>query len=377
MRVLPARVWALIVKEFLAVWRDPKSRFVLVAPPLIQLALFAHAATFEVENAALAILNEDRSAESRELAARFTASDGFRAVETLTHVRQIRPTIDRKDAVAVLHIPPDFAGELKRAAATGRDGADVQLIVDGRRSNTALVLLNYAQTIVADYAGEVAAERGAPGPPATLVSRAWFNPNLDSQWFIVPGLVGTLTLVVVTVVASLSVARERELGTFEQLMVTPLRPHEILIGKTVPALLIGLAEGAFIAAVAVVWFQVPLRGSVVLLVLSLLVFLLSSIGVGLMISAYARTQQQAIVGSFLFLMPAVILSGFATPIENMPGFVQVLTYADPLRYALVILRGLFLRDLPPDLVLQQLWPMALIGAVTASVATYLFRKRLQ
>jgi len=379
MSLVPPRVPALIVKEFLAVWRDPKSRFVLVAPPLIQLVLFAYAATFEVENAALAILNQDRSAESRELAARFTASESFRAVKTLTHVRQIRPTIDHKEAMAVLHIPPNFAAGMKRALDTGGEGVGVgvQLIVDGRRANTALVLLNDAQTIVADYAGAVAAERGAPGPPATLVSRAWFNPNLDSQWFIVPGLVGTLTLVVVTVVASLAVARERELGTFEQLMVTPLRPVEILIGKTVPALLIGLVEGIFIAAVAVVWFQVPLRGSVALLALSLVVFLLSAIGVGLMISAYARTQQQAIVGSFLFLMPAVILSGFATPIENMPGFVQVLTYADPLRYALVILRGLYLRDLPADLVLDQLWPMAVIGTLTAGAATHLFRKRLQ
>ena len=377
MRWVPPRLIALIVKEFLAVWRDPKSRVVVIVPPLVQLILFAYAATFEVEDAALAVLNADRGAESRELVARFTASNGFRLVETLTHVDQIAPTIDRKRAVAVLHVPQDFAADLKRAAETGGEGARVQLIVDGRRSNTALVLLNYAQRIVADYAGELAETQGAPGPPATLVSRAWFNANMDSQWFIVPGLVGTLTLVVTTVVAGLTVARERELGTFEQLMVTPLRPHEILIGKTVPALLIGLFEGAVIVGVAVAWFEVPLRGSLGLLAASLLVFLLSTIGVGLMISSYARTQQQAIVGAFLFLMPAVILSGFATPIANMPAAVQWLTYADPLRYFLVILRGLFLRDLPADLVLQQLWPMAAIGAVTGTVAAILFRRRLR
>jgi ABC-2 type transport system permease protein len=372
MSLVPPRLRALIVKEFLAVWRDPKSRAVLILPPLVQLFLFAYAATFDVENADLAVLNRDRSAESRELVSAFVASDGFRLAQRLTHVREIAPTIDRKRALAVLHIGPDFAARLK-----GGGSAQVQLIVDGRRSNSAQALLGYARQIVADFAAAQPEAQAARGPPAELVTRAWFNPTLDSQWFIVPALVGTLTMVVVVLVSGLSVARERELGTFEQLMVTPLKPIEVLIGKTVPALAIGFAEGAVIVAVALAWFAVPLRGSLALLAVSLAVFLVSAIGVGLMISAYARTQQQAIVGAFLFLMPAVILSGFATPIANMPEFVQVITYADPLRYFLVILRGLFLRDLPADLVLEQLWPMALIGAVTATVATWLFRRRLQ
>jgi ABC-2 type transport system permease protein len=374
--ILPPRLAALIVKEVRAIWRDPRSRFVLIGPPLLQLVLFAYAATFEVEDAALAVLNEDRSAESRELVARFTASSGFAPVRTLTHVGQIAPTIDRKVAVAVLHIPSDFAAEMKRSAAGGPGAAEVQLIVDGRRSNTALAVMTYAESILAAYARNKAEDRGAPPPKSKLMGRAWFNPNMKSQWFIVPGLVGTLTLVVVTVVAALSIAREREVGTFEQLLVTPLRPLEILAGKVVPALGIGLAEGAVIIGAAVAWFGVPLRGSVPLLLVSLLVFLVSAIGVGLMISAYARTQQQAIVGAFLFLMPAVILSGFATPIANMPAFIQWLTYADPLRYFLVILRGLFLRDLPADLVFQQLWPMALIGTLTLAAATWLARRRL-
>jgi len=367
-----ARLRALVVKELLAVLRDPRSRIVLLGPPLFQLFLFAYAATFEVEEAALAILNDDRGAESRELIARFTASDGFRPVKLLTHARQIAPTIDSQEAVAVLRLGPTFAADLK---APDRE-AQVQLIVDGRRSNTALVLLGYAGEIVTGYAREAAAANGLDGPPAELISRAWFNPQLDSQWFIVPGLVGTLTLVVTVVVAGLTVARERELGTFERLMVTPLRPWEILIGKTLPAFLIGFLEGVLIVTIAVGWFEVPLRGSLPLLFASLAVYLLAATGVGLMISAYARTQQQAIVGSFLFLMPAVILSGFATPIANMPEFIQVLTYADPLRYMLVILRGLFLQDLPADLVLAQLWPMALIAALAMTIATWLFRRRV-
>ena len=379
MQLLPARLPALIVKEVLAVWRDPKSRMVLILPPLVQLFLFAYAATFDVENADLAVLNRDMSAESRELVARFTASDGFQAVRALQRVDQIAPVIDRKQALAVLHIPPDFAARLKR----GRP-VRLQLILDGRRANSAQVASGYAQQIVAAFTRELTTRQAAAGaaaagvgPASELVTRAWFNPALHSQWFIVPGLVGTLAMVVVVLVAGLSVARERELGTFEQLMVTPLRPIELLIGKSVPAFAFGMVQGMAIAAIAVLWFDVPLRGSIPLLLLSLAVFLLSAIGFGLMISAYARTQQQAIVGAFLFLMPAVVLSGFATPIANMPEFVQALTYADPLRYFLVIVRGIFLRDLPLELVLQQLWPMAVIAAVTGSVAVFLFRRRVQ
>lgn len=384
MQLIPARLPALIVKEVLAVWRDPKSRMVLIVPPLVQLFLFAYAATFDVENADLAVLNRDMSAESRELVARFTASDGFQAVRALQHVDQIAPVIDRKQALAVLHIPPDFAAKLKR----GRP-VRLQLILDGRRANSAQVASGYAQEIVTAFTRDQRGRRAAPAaaagaagaagaaPQSEVIARAWFNPALHSQWFIVPGLVGTLSMVVVVLVAGLSVARERELGTFEQLMVTPLRPIELLIGKSVPAFAFGMLQGMAIAAIAVIWFDVPLRGSIPVLLLSLAVFLLSAIGIGLMISAYARTQQQAIVGAFLFLMPAVVLSGFATPIANMPDFVQALTYGDPLRYFLVIVRGIFLRDLPLDLVLQQLWPMAVIGAVTGSVAVLLFRRRVQ
>jgi len=378
--IVPTRLPALIVKEVLAVWRDPKSRMVLIVPPLLQLFLFAYAATFDVENADLAVLNRDMSAESRDLVARFTASDGFEAVRRLDRVEQIAPTIDGKNALAVLHISPDFADRLKRGQP-----ASLQLILDGRRANSAQVAAGYARQIVADFTRDLRARgtvartggQAAAGPPAELVTRAWFNPALHSQWFIVPGLVGTLAMVVVVLVAGLSVARERELGTFEQLMVTPLRPVELLIGKSVPAFAFGMVQGVAITAIAVVWFDMPLRGSVALLLLSLAVFLVSAIGIGLMISAYARTQQQAIVGAFLFLMPAVVLSGFATPIANMPDFVQAITYADPLRYFLVIVRGIFLRDLPLDLVLEQLWPMAAIGAVTGTIATWLFRRRVQ
>ena len=205
--------------------------------------------------------------------------------------------------------------------------------------------------------------------------RYWFNPNLQSLWFIIPGIVALLTMVVTIVVTALTIAREREVGTFEQLLVTPFSPIEILIGKSLPALAIGLSEGTFIILAAVLWFHVPLRGNVGLLYVGLLLYILAVIGVGLMVSSLARTQQQAMLGAFLFVVPAVILSGFATPIANMPQFIQAITLANPMRYFLVVVRGLFLEDLPANVVITQLWPMAIIAALTLSGASWLFRHR--
>jgi len=213
-------------------------------------------------------------------------------------------------------------------------------------------------------------------PPATVTVRAWFNANLVSRWFIVPGLVGVLSMVITTIVTALSVAREREAGTFDQLLVTPLRPIEILIGKSFPGILIGVIEGSFILAMAIFWFDIPLRGSLGALYLGMFFFVLSGVGVGLMISSLALTQQQGMLGAFLFMVPAIILSGFATPIENMPYAVQLLTYADPLRYFLIILRGVFLEGYSYDLVSRYYWPMAIIAFVTLSFATWLFRHRM-
>ncbi len=206
--------------------------------------------------------------------------------------------------------------------------------------------------------------------------RAWYNEDLDSHWFIIPGIVGLLTLVVTLVVTALSVAREREQGTFDQLLVTPLRPTAILIGKSIPRLVIGVVEATFIIGVAMLWFGVPLRGDVAALYAGLLLFLFSAVGVGLMISAIAVTQQQAVLGAFLFLVPAVILSGFATPIANMPEAVQYLTYLDPLRYFLVIVRGVFLEGDSFGLLWSQYWPMVLIGLFSLGTAGWLFRHRM-
>ncbi|EWY38869.1 antibiotic ABC transporter permease [Skermanella stibiiresistens SB22] len=367
-----SRLRALIIKELLSVWRDRKSRFVLIVPPLIQLFVFSYAATYDVTNIRIAVLNEDAGAPSRDLIARFEAAPDFARVLHLDDASAIARVIDNRDAVMVVHLGVDFSRRLLAGVPT-----QAQLVLDGRGSNTAQIVMGYASTIIGDFNRDWAALHKLTGPSAPLIERAWFNPNLLSLWVVVPGLMGILTQVVALVVTALSVARERELGTFDQLLVTPLRPAEILIGKIVPALIIGMAEGTLIVVAALLWFRIPLVGSLALLYLSLFVFLLSIIGVGLFISALSGTQQQAILGAFLFLVPAIILSGFATPIENMPEAIRMLTLGNPLRHFLVIVQGIFLKDLPAELVLASVWPMAVIGTVTLGGAVWLFRNRLR
>jgi ABC-2 type transport system permease protein len=289
----------------------------------------------------------------------------------MDHDAQLAPLIDNRDALIVLRLGQRFTAQLKRG-----ESAPVQVIIDGRNSNTALLALGYLRTIVTDFNIEWAREHGLRGPPATLQVRPWYNENLLSRWFIVPGIVGLLSLVVTIIVTGLSVAREREAGTFDQLLVTPLRPAEILVGKSLPGIIIGLVEGSLILLVVIFWFEVPVRGSLLALYLGMFLFLLSAVGVGLMISSLAVTQQQGILGAFMFLVPAVILSGFATPISNMPTVVQHLTLINPLRYFMVILRGVFLEGDSWTLLVDQYWPMAIIAVVTLSLAGWLFRHRL-
>jgi len=365
-----AHIIALIVKELLAVLRDPRSRFVLIGPPIIQVMVFGYAASFDLNQAPIGVYDEDNSHRSRELVAAFTGSPAFTVAAELRADREVAEIIDRREALLVLHLPANFESALERSGT-----ASIQLIVDGRNSNTAMIALNYARQIVMDVNDRWSAERGMT-TPARLQLRARYNPNLQSRWFIVPGIVGLLTLVVAMVVTSLSVAREREFGTFDQLLVTPLTPFEILIGKAVPGFLIGTVEASFIVLVALFWFDIPLQGSLLALYLGLWVFLLSAVGVGLMLSSLAVTQQQALLGAFMFLVPAVILSGFATPIANMSPAVQYLTFLNPLRYFMVVLRAVFLEGATPAALWPQYWPMAAIGLVSMSCAAWLFRRRL-
>jgi ABC-2 type transport system permease protein len=364
------RIRALIIKEFLALLKDPRSRRVLIIPPLLQLFVFSYAATFEVEHAATAVLNEDNGTAARDLLARFSASPAFRIARYLTTPEQIAPLINNKDALAVIHFESDFTARLLR-----HEPARLQFLVDGRDSNTALVLVGYARRIVNSYNADLYA--GSPAaPPAHLATRVWYNPNLETRLFIVPAIAGLLTLVVTMMMTALSVAREREAGTFDQLLVTPLTPWEIVVGKAVPAFAIGLAEATLVLVVAALWFRIPFTGSLPGLYFGLVLFLLSTIGVGLMISSVALTQQQALLGTFFFIAPAVILSGFATPIENMPPLIQYLTYLNPLRYFLIIIRAQFLEQPSLAILWPQYWPMAVIGIGNMIAAAGLFRRRL-
>jgi ABC-2 type transport system permease protein len=366
------RILFLIVKELLAVWRDPRSRAILVVPPIVQLIVFAYAMTQEVTAVHMAVLNRDLGVQSRELVARFAGSPYFAEVRPLAGQAAERAALDSADSILVLDIGEDFS----RNIAAGRP-AQVQFILDGRRSNAAQIVEGYAEQIVQAFNQELAAANHLPQPPSLLVARAWFNPNLTSRWGTVPVLIGVLTMLLGIVVTALSVARERELGTFEQLLVSPLRPVEILIGKAVPAFLIGIGEASFILGVAVFGLGIPFLGNVALLYAGMAVYLLAVIGIGLFISSVVATQQQAILGAFTFFAPAVLLSGFVSPIENMPDWLAPLTLIDPLRYFTVIARGLFLKAMPAGEVAQNLWPMALIAAFTLSAAVWQFGRRLQ
>ncbi|MEJ2532979.1 MAG: ABC transporter permease [Halioglobus sp.] len=371
MRLVLQRILALAIKELLAILKDKRSRVVLVAPPILQLMVFGYAATFDLNDITVAVFNEDRGAPARDLVARVIGSPNFHLYGYLEHEGEIEPLIDRKEVMVVLRLGPNFSDDL----LSGRS-AKAQAIIDGRNSNTALLLQGYLRRIVSDFNQQWAQAHGQPTPPSTVRIRPWFNSNLVSRWFIVPGIAGLLTLVITTIVTSLSVAREREAGTFDQLLVTPMRPFEILIGKALPSILIGSIEGSFILFMAVFWFEVPFRGDLGALYLGMFLFILSAVGIGLMISSLAVTQQQGMLGAFLFLVPAVILSGFATPIANMPEVVQTLTYANPLRYFLIILRSVFLEGTSYQVLLPYYWPMLIIAIATLTVAGWLFRHRM-
>ncbi|MSO97951.1 MAG: ABC transporter permease [Rhodospirillaceae bacterium] len=366
-----ARIGFLVRREFLTIWRDKRSRTVLILPPILQLFMFSYAATFDVNNVPLAVFNEDSSVESRDLVANFTASRTFTDTARPTSWPEAQDLIDRGKVLMVLRVPTNFSRELKSGHSP-----EIQVVVDGRQSNTALITLAYVNSIIEEFSRERAQTLGQRAQPPVLVQRAWFNPNMTSQWFIVPGLGATLTMIIATLISALSIAREKELGTFEQLLVTPLRPYELLIGKIIPAAVLAMGEGLLLGVLGIWFFGVPLRGDVAMLVLGLAVFMLSVTSCGLMISALTSTQQQAQIAGFCYIMPCVILSGFTTPIENMPAWIQAITYLNPLRYVLVINRGVFLQDMPALVALNQLWPMAVIGVFTAACAIALFRRRV-
>ena len=363
------RLRAQIIKEVLSILRDPRSRMVVFVPPLLQLLVFAFAATLEVRNVDIAVHNQDAGRWSHELVTRLDRAEFINQIHHVANNQELRRLIDQGKVIAALDIPADFS----RAIAVDGSG-QVQVLIDGRRSNSGQITVGYLSTIAA----EVGAQINPEITPATpLAARNWFNPNLIYRWFIVPGLSGILALFSALLITSLSIARERELGTFDQLLVSPTSTPEIIISKSLPALAIGTMLGLMMIAAAVVLFQIPFSGSFWLLLMSLVLFILSVVGIGLMISAVSATQQQAILGAFAIGVPAVLMSGFATPVENMPAVLQWLAQVIPLTHFLVIVEGSFLKAMPTGDIVDRLWPLAGIAAVTLTMATGFVRRRLQ
>ncbi|MET4690157.1 ABC transporter permease [Sinorhizobium fredii] len=366
------RLKALIVKELLAVLRDPKGRTILIGPPIIQLLVFSYAATLEVKNVDLMLLNRDNGHWSQELFQQIGGSPTFRSIRLAKSPAEVQFAIDNQHVLAAVEIGPTFSRDIEAGKP-----AEVQMILDGRRSNASQIVSGYLSRIVGTVAAETPAGERAASEAIRVEARNWFNPNLTFQWFMVPNLVASIALLIGLIVTALSVARERELGTFDQLIVSPLRTHEILIGKLIPPMMIGLFHITVYILAAVFIFGVPLRGSLFLLYGSAIFYLAAVVGLGLFISALSMTQQQAILGAFLFMVPAMLLSGFATPIENMPSWLQPVTLINPLRYFLVIVKGVFLKDIPVAEVVHQTLPLCLIAVVTLSSAAWLFRRRLE
>ena len=366
------RLRALIVKELLAVLRDPKSRAILIGPPILQLLIFSYAATLEVRNVDVMILNRDSGHWGQELVERIKGSPTFRRIEIAAKPEQVREAINGQSVIAAVEIGPDFSRGIEAGTSV-----DLQFILDGRRSNASQIVSGYLSQIAGTLAVETPAGKRAAARTVSTIPRNWFNPNLTYQWFMVPNLIASIALLIGLIVTALSIARERELGTFDQLMVSPLRVHEILIGKLVPPMMIGLFHitGYILAAIFI--FGLPLRGSLFLLYGSSIFYLASVVGIGLFISALSMTQQQAILGAFLFMVPAMLLSGFATPIENMPAWLQPVTLVNPLRYFLIVVKGVFLKDISLTEVVNQTIPLCLIATVTLSAAAWLFRRRLE
>ncbi|MFC2049507.1 ABC transporter permease [Chlamydiota bacterium] len=366
------RIISLIRKELLSVLRDPKTRLSLLMPPLIQLFIFTFAATLDVKNVRIGVLNRDNGKQAFELVQRFVGAPTFKQIVYLQAVEEIGPFMDRQKGVMVLSIDEQFSRNLEAGKF-----ADVQLILDGRKSNTTQIVAGYANTIIGQFSEEFSALIGVKQQNARLVPRNWFNPNLLYYWYNNPSLVTTLSMLTCLVVTSISVAREKELGTFDQILVSPLSPLEILIGKIVPGVIVGMLEGLLMLCVGVFIFQVPFTGSFSLFVFSLFIFICSIGGVGLFVSSLAVTQQQAMLGTFVIMVPSVLLSGFATPVENMPTWLQPVSSLIPMKYMLVISKGIFLKNMSAKIVLNNVWPMAVIALFTLTGAALLFRRRLE
>jgi ABC-2 type transport system permease protein len=373
------RLRGMLIKEFIQVFRDKRTRILLFAPPIIQMLIFGYAATLEIRHIPTAMLDYDQTQVSRDLLSRVAASPYFDVRAHLTDREQIGDLIDRGGVMVAVQINAGFAQALQKGQTAG-----LQVIVDSSNSNTALIAVGYINQIAARFAQEYQQERllrTSPFPPSQIPSivlerRPLFNVNFDSQWFFVPGVIGNLILVMVVSLTAFAVVREREIGTLEQIMVTPIGRLEFILGKTLPFFLIGLLDTTLISLVGTLWFGVPFRGNIGVLAIGAVLFILCMLGIGLFISTIAMTQQQAMVSGFFFNMPAITFSGFGTPISSMPEWMQSLTYLNPLRYFLEVLRGVYLKGVGLDVLWPQMAAMGIFGLIMLAISVARFRKSL-
>jgi len=373
------RVRYLLVKELIQVLRDKRLRVTLIIPPLIQLIIFGYAANLDVKDIHTAVRDLDQSTESRDLIARFSSSKYFDIVSFPQTPEEIEGLIKKGDIALSIEIPSGFSRKLKKG-----DTATVQIIIDGTESNTAMIALGYINRILSDYSTMVLVKRlnragmiGFKEAGVEVEHRTWFNPNFESRLFFIPGVIANIAFLIPIILTAMAVVREREIGTLEQIMVTPIRSWELVVGKTLPFALFGLLDVVMIALIGVFWFEVPLRGNPFILFLGNVLFLMSSVGIGLFISTISSTQQQAQISTFFFTMPAFILSGFVFPLENLPTWIQYLTYANPLRYFLVIIRGVFLKGNGLDILWPQMLALAVLGGLMILLSSLRFQKRLK
>ena len=377
------RTAAIIKKEFLQTLREPRMRVVLLLPPIIQLIIFGYAVNLDVENSPIAWMDHDRTPESRELLAEFEGSPQFRVTHIPTGEEEIQELLDRSAVQAVVRVFPGFGRDIRRGQRT-----QVQILVDGTNSNSATLISSSASQVVARYAariqgrqttsGRMASGPGPvrQGPLLSAESRVWFNVDLKSQNYFVPGVVVNIIALVTLMLTAMAIVREKEIGTMEQLMVTPIRPIELMLGKTLPFAAVGLLEVLMVTGAALLIFGIPFRGSMLLLLGCAAAFLLTTLGSGLLISTVSSTQQQAMMASFFFFMPAFMLSGFAFPIRNMPQAIQVLTYLNPVRYFMEIVRGIFIKGIGLDVLWPQVLALLLIGTALVGSSVLRFHKRL-
>lgn len=357
---------ALIKKEFLAIWSDKRSRIVIIVPPLLQLILFSFAVTLEVKNISIGILDRDNSTKSEDIIRSLKYSNTFIEIKRLSSEKELTSLIDSQKVLATIYIPQNF----EKDVISGKK-VSLQIIADGRKSNNAQIVNGYITNAISKNFNNLKLNSDA------IVTRNWYNPNLDNFWWILPNLMGSLSMIIALILTSLSVARERELGTFEQTLVSPLSPALLIIGKTIPPMIISIIEASIIFTAAINFFKVPFVGSFAILYLGLIAFIFSIVGYGLFISSISSTQQQGILGAFVLLVPSILMSGFATPVENMPEWLIPFTDFVSLKYFLLLLKGVFLKDITFEISLELILPMFALGFVSLTIASWFFRKKIE